>query len=156
MYQKMLVPLDGSDLAESVLPHVESIAGGCNVSEVVLVRVFEPVQIPQSAIIEPYIKENDLKNIEDSHQAQALEYLDSIVDRLQISNTNITHKILKGPVAESLAQYAEENEVDLIVISTHGRSGISRWVMGSVADKVLRSSCVPILMVRAPGCVPGI
>ena len=49
-----------------------------------------------------------------------------------------------------------KNEVDLIAISTHGRSGISRWVWGSVADRVLRSACVPVLMVRAPGCVPGV
>jgi nucleotide-binding universal stress UspA family protein len=46
--------------------------------------------------------------------------------------------------------------VDLIIIATHGRSGVSRWVWGSVADRILRSSCVPVLMVRAPGCVPGI
>ena len=59
-------------------------------------------------------------------------------------------------MADTLAQWAEKNEVDLIVIASHGRSGISRWVMGSVADRVLRSACVPVLMIRAPGCVTGI
>jgi len=63
--------------------------------------------------------------------------------------------VLKGNPAESLADYASKNKVDLIVIATHGRSGVSRWVWGSVADRLLRSACVPVLMVRAPGCFPG-
>ncbi|MFC1972232.1 universal stress protein [Chloroflexota bacterium] len=62
----------------------------------------------------------------------------------------------EGLVADSIAEYAQNNDIDLIVVATHGRSGISRWVMGSVADRVLRSACVPVLMVRVPGCVPGI
>ncbi len=59
-----------------------------------------------------------------------------------------------GGVAEGIADYATKNDADLIIMATHGRSGISRWVLGSVADRVLRSSCVPVLMVRAPGCEP--
>ena len=55
-----------------------------------------------------------------------------------------------------LADYATKNQVDLIVIATHGRSGVSKWVWGSVADRTLRSACIPVLMVRAPGCVAGI
>ena len=55
-----------------------------------------------------------------------------------------------------IAEYATKNEIDLIVIATHGRSGVSRWVWGSVADRILRSACVPVMMVRAPGCVPGV
>jgi len=63
---------------------------------------------------------------------------------------------LFGRVVEELANFAEKNQIDLIIIATHGRSGVSRWVWGSVADRILRSSCVPVLMVRAPGCVAGI
>jgi nucleotide-binding universal stress UspA family protein len=55
-----------------------------------------------------------------------------------------------------IADYASKNDVDLIIIATHGRSGVSRWVWGSVADHILRSACVPVLMIRAPGCVAGI
>jgi len=62
--------------------------------------------------------------------------------------------VLSGRAAETLAEYATRNEVDLIVIATHGRSGVSRWVMGSVADRLLRSVNAPVLMVRAPGCGP--
>jgi len=56
-----------------------------------------------------------------------------------------------GSVADSLVDFAEAGGIDLIVIATHGRSGVSRWVRGSVADRVLRASRVPVLMVRAPG-----
>jgi nucleotide-binding universal stress UspA family protein len=53
-----------------------------------------------------------------------------------------------------LADYATQNGVDLIIIASHGRSGVSRWVLGSVADRIVRNSCVPVMMVRAPGCEP--
>ena len=59
-------------------------------------------------------------------------------------------------MADSLADYAVNTDVDLIVIASHGRSGVSRWVMGSVAEKMVRSSSVPVLMVRAPGCEPKV
>ena len=61
-----------------------------------------------------------------------------------------------GKAAESLTEYTEKNGVDLIIMATHGRSGVSRWVWGSIADKVMRSSCVPVLLIRARGCVSGI
>jgi nucleotide-binding universal stress UspA family protein len=54
------------------------------------------------------------------------------------------------------AEYANNGGFDLVIIATHGRSGVSRWVWGSVADRLLRAVCIPILMVHAPGCVPGI
>ena len=60
-------------------------------------------------------------------------------------------------VVDRLIEYVEKNEVDLVVIATHGRSGVSRWFVGSVADRILRAAPVPVLMVRAPGStVPGI
>ena len=64
--------------------------------------------------------------------------------------------MVEGRVAESLVDYAEKNDIDMIVIASHGRSGVSRWVMGSVAEKMVRSSCVPVLMVKAPVCEPKI
>ncbi|MDX1708511.1 MAG: universal stress protein, partial [Desulfobacterales bacterium] len=67
-----------------------------------------------------------------------------------------SYEVLEGKVADTLAHWAEKSEVDLIVIASHGRSGVSRWIMGSVAERLLRSACVPVLMIRAPGCFPGI
>ena len=61
-----------------------------------------------------------------------------------------------GKAADMLADYVKGSDADLVVIASHGRSGISRWVYGSVADRLLRAACVPVLMVRAPGCIAGI
>jgi nucleotide-binding universal stress UspA family protein len=60
--------------------------------------------------------------------------------------------VIYGKAADAIADYGDTKDFDLILIATHGRSGVSRWVWGSVADKIMRSACVPILMVRAPGC----
>jgi nucleotide-binding universal stress UspA family protein len=69
---------------------------------------------------------------------------------------NVRCEMPTGNPAEMLADFAAKNQTDLILIATHGRSGPSRWVWGSVADRLLRAACVPVLMVRAPGCFPGI
>jgi nucleotide-binding universal stress UspA family protein len=159
MYQKILVPLDGSELAECVLPHVEAIATGCNVGTIILTRVVEPFGLPVAVEYDIYSR----KEIEEEWQLFELEersvaerYLDQVADRFRKEGRYVQSQVLVGRVAESLADYAAENGVDLIVIATHGRSGIGRWVWGSTADRLLRSSCVPVLMVRAPGCAPGI
>ena len=148
MYKKILVPLDGSDLAECVLPHVESIAKGCGVQEVMFLRVVEPL----SRTVGPYITEEDVQSMNSQNRAAAENYLRQLVKRTKYSGVTIRSEVVAG----SIADYANKNGVDLIIIATHGRSGVSRWVWGSVADRVLRSASVPVLMVRAPGCVPGI
>ncbi|MFC2021508.1 universal stress protein [Chloroflexota bacterium] len=152
MYNKILVPLDSSGLAECVLPHVESIAGGCGAKSVIFVRVVEPVYLPITGDEEGYtLVADDWKRMEAESKTAAEAYLNRLVSRVKYAGVNIQSEVLYGKAAESIAEYAAKNEVDLITIATHGRSGIGRWVWGSVADKVLRSSTVPILMVRAPG-----
>lgn len=152
MYKKILVPLDGSKLAECVLPHVRTLAQGSEVKEIVLVRVVEPFY-PRGDFV---LEESQIKKLEAEHKVAAAEYLQKLAQDLKLNGIKVSYEVLFGFVAESLAEYVEKNQVDLIVIATHGRSGVSRWVWGSVADRILRSSCVPVLMVRAPGCVPGI
>ncbi len=152
MYKKILVPLDGSKLAECVLPHVQTLAQGSNVKEIVFVRVVEPFY-PRGEFV---IEESQQKKIEADHKAAAQEYLKNLTAGLKYDGIKISYEVLHGFVADTLAEYVNKNQIDLIVIATHGRSGVSRWVWGSVADRILRSSCVPVLMVRAPGCVPGI
>jgi len=88
--------------------------------------------------------------------SEATRYLTDLISRTRYDGAKMKAEIIKGRPAETLAEYAEKNQIDLIVIATHGRSGVSRWVWGSVADRLLRAACVPVLMVRAPGCVPGI
>jgi nucleotide-binding universal stress UspA family protein len=153
MYKKILVPLDGSDLAECVLPHVESIARGCGVEGVVFMRVLDPY-VPSGALA--YIGESQRQKMEEANESAAREYLDEVVGRVDLGGVKIQKQIITGSAADSIAEYATKNGVDLIIIATHGRSGVSRWVWGSVADRVLRSACVPVLMIRAPGCVTGL
>ena len=162
MYKKIMVPLDGSELAECVLPHVESLAKGCGASDVVFMRVVEPAFYPASA---EYASGGSRREEEEAatwqrydqqHKTEAKQYLDDITKRGNYGKVAVKAEVVTGKAAETIAEYAEKKGVDLIVIATHGRSGVSRWVFGSVADKVMRSACVPVMMVRAPGCMPGI
>jgi nucleotide-binding universal stress UspA family protein len=153
MYKKILVPLDGSELAECVFPHVESIAKGCNVASVVFVRALDTEMLSTA---QAYLGKEHIREMNEKAEASAKEYLDQVASRLKLDGVGVQKQLITGKAAESIAEYATKNDVDLIVIATHGRSGISRWVWGSVADRILRSACVPVLMVRVPGCVPGI
>ncbi len=153
MYNKIMVPVDGSQLAECVLPHVEALAKGSQVKEVVFVRVVEPFRVPSSG--ELVMSQKEIARFDAEHKANAEKYLKELVGRVKLEGVKSRWELLTGAVAENLADYAAKNGIDLVVIATHGRSGVSRWVWGSVADRVLRSSCTPVLMVRAPGCVPG-
>ncbi len=100
--------------------------------------------------------EKQIKEIFTSRKAEAEQYLNQLVKRVKYDKVNVKKALLTGLPADTLADYATKNGVDLILIATHGRSGISRWVWGSVADRILRSACVPVFMIRAPGCIPGI
>jgi nucleotide-binding universal stress UspA family protein len=158
MYNKIMVPLDGSELAECVLPHVEAITTGCKITSVVFVRVLSPIQLTASIPTDGILgfSEEKLDQLEDQRKQTAEAYLKKIVENVRFEGATLSYEVLKGSVADTLAHWAEDNGVDLIVIASHGRSGISRWVMGSVSDRILRSACVPVLMIRAPGCVSGI
>ena len=137
MYERILVPLDGSDLARAILPRVQGVAAPLG-SEVILMQVLgESGVLPKTAAKERREAEKHLK-------AAAQELLDAGV--------NARYTIRHGADAASeIVDYAEVNDVDLIAMSTHGRSGISRWVLGSVTSKVLRGTGKPILVIRAPG-----
>ena len=157
MYKKILVPLDGSKLAECALPHAEELAKGCNTEEVILVSVTEPVkgyrmlEDPGQPLGQRRIPEASGKK-----EKQAQRYLDRIAKAMEAKGIKAGTEVLLWKPAEAIIGYAEQSKCDLIVMASHGRSGPSRWAYGSVADKVLRGSCVPVLVVRAPGCVPGI
>ena len=158
MYDKILVPLDGSKLAECVLPHVEELAKDCKPKEIILFRVCEsmsvlsdyPASMPES------FEEHVDKMTVYSHQQCGL-YLKDVEKQLKSAGiTNVKLESRLGDPAAEIADYASKNEVDLIVMASHGRSGPSRWAYGSVADKVFRSTCVPVLMIKGPGCVVGV
>lgn len=154
MYDKIVVPLDGSELAECVLPHVETIAKGCGVKNVTFVRVVEPFRTTAGG--EAVFSEEYVKKYEADSKAAAKNYLDKLVGKLSYNGASPKAEVLFGRPGDILVDYAKKKNPDLIIIATHGRSGVSRWVWGSVADRILRGACVPVLMIRAPGCIAGI
>jgi len=157
MYQKILVPLDGSKLAECVIPHVEEIAMHCGANEVVLVSVTEPVQ--GYRVFEDYSQEAEERLVPEAvgkQQKQAQNYLDRVAKGLDAKGVKVQTEVLLGSPAEEISLYAEHRGCNLIIIASHGRSGLSRWTHGSVADKVFRAVRVPVLMVQATVSVPGI
>jgi nucleotide-binding universal stress UspA family protein len=159
MYKKILVPLDGSKLAECALPHVEELAGVYDTQEVILVSVTEQVKAstyaPEAGELSG-LAGPDVTVTFGKKETEAQRYLEGIADKLDVKGIKARTEVLFWPPAEAIASCAEKNSADIIVMSTHGRSGPSRWAFGSVADKVLRSSCVPVLLIRAPGCARGV
>jgi nucleotide-binding universal stress UspA family protein len=153
MYQKIMVPLDGSKLAECVLPHVEEIATSCKTKQVILVSVTE--RIAGYRVIEDYAQPSEERLAPEAvgkKGKQAQRYLGRIAKTLEAKGIKVLTAVLLGNPAEEIAIYANTKGCNLIIMASHGRSGPSRWAHGSVADKVFRASRVPILMVRAPGC----
>ena len=152
-----MVPLDGSKLAECVLPHLEAIIKGCSTPpEVIVVQAVEPISIPYGAEVSRFTSLEQVKAFETHQKTEAEKYLKEIVARLKKTGVNAKADIVYGKAGEALSDRINKNGPDLVLIATHGRSGVSRWVWGSVADRLLHSVCVPVLMVRVPGCVPGI
>jgi nucleotide-binding universal stress UspA family protein len=158
MYNHILVPLDGSELAECVLVHVEHIGTGGGQAKVSLVRVVDPDILPANdpTSAEFGLTRSDRQQLVRRRSKAARQYLDDMKKRLIWDWADIDCQVLIGEPAESLARFANENGVDLIVIASHGRSGIKRLIMGSIADAIIRSSCAPVLLVRAPGCIPRV
>ena len=143
MFKKILVPLDGSSLAESVLRHVVPLAQ-CADAEVVLLRV---VTIPVTAYMAA--TESVLAvNAREDAEAEAFDYLNGIAAKLRAQQVRAKAELGTGVIAETIQDYAKNARVDLIAMSTHGRSGFARMMIGSVADEVVRHSTVPILLVR--------
>jgi len=154
MYNKILVPLDGSPLAECVLPHVETIAKGCAAKNIVFLRIVEPFYMTGGEEVTAFsVDIMERANVE--RQKAAEKYLAELVARLKFDGMKVEWKAYVGKPADEIIEYCRKNAFDLVCIATHGRSGVSRWVWGSVADKVLRAACTPVLMVRPKDCIPG-
>ena len=150
MYKKVLVPMDGSKLAECVVDHVKSIATGCQVPTVVLLRVIEPIKPP--GYLPRDMAENVYRDAQSTAEIQARDYLTEMAERLKTEGLAVKVDIIDGLPADEIIRYAESNDIDLIIMSTHGKSGITRWFSGSVAEKVIGHSLIPVLIVTPPGC----
>ncbi len=159
MYKKILGPLDGSQLSECALGHIKTIAMGCQVPDVVLLTVVgEPTtsfgEASSMTQVQKVVKERDESLMKVRNKAQ--DYLTTAAARLKKEGLAASTEVLVCTVGQNVADcildYANRNQIDLIVMSTHGRSGVSRWAFGSVTDKVVRASTVPVLTVTPTGC----
>ncbi len=153
MIKKILVPLDGSKLAECALSYAEELAIKLGAEEVVLISVTERV-IGYRAVddLSKPTEERLVPEAAGKMTKQASRYLDRISKGLEKKGIRVTTEVKFGKPAEEIIICAETEGIDLIIMSSHGRSGPSRWAFGSVADKVFRSVKTPVMMIRAPGC----
>ena len=155
MYARILVPLDGSDLAERALPHAAEIAKNAG-SEIILLQAVTPFasMLGQASANEAAVTESLLTSTRQQHEglmAIAREYLTKQATDLAAKGVKARAEVVEGSPANAILEYAQANEVGLIAMSTHGRSGLGRAVFGSVADAVLRNSGLPVLLIRSKG-----
>src|SRR4030042_987234 len=146
MYTKILVLADGSERSECVLPYVEWFMKVSKVNEVVFLRVVEPLTIPRG--METALIPEDKERVQEDAGKLALEYLDGIAGRFKIRKIKVRPKILMGKPAKVIADYVAKSDVDLIIMATHGYSGIHRWVRGSKADEIVHAAMVPVFLVK--------
>ena len=145
MYRHILVPLDGSPLAEQVLDHVHRFAASEGTREITLLRAVPPVLSPAIDYSGIFPSSTDpLAALE----REALDYLDGVARPFRIEGYTVHTMVTTMPAAEAIINHAEGEHADLIVIATHGRSGLSRWVFGSVTQKVVQVAPVPVLVIR--------
>lgn len=127
MYSKLLVPLDGSELSEKSLPYVEEIARGLG-CHVLMLSICEHGHTPENL---------------------AWRYLSEKAKLLKSQGINTSTVVALGDPSDGIVDFSAKNAIDLIVMSTHGRAGVSRWATGSVCNKVIQKSTLPVLLVRA-------
>ena len=151
MYEKILVPLDGSKVAEAALPNVENLVirmAPKTKIKVTLLQVISNltynVLTPEELAQIPYT-EADLEKI----KQKSLKYLENVAATLRNNGVDVKTMIAVGHAAEEIIKAAQKTGANVIAMSTHGYSGVKRWALGSVADKVLHSSEIPVLLVRA-------
>ncbi len=175
MYKKIVVPLDGSKLAEVVLPHLEKLSCGSQMPEVLLVSVTEKIQgrVSEKGAFErspdqdfraasitvsstqsgPLIATHrfDVKDIPmnmGKMTKTAFEYLEKIAGELEKKGFKVTIDVLTGNPAEEIVRFAEEQKAEVIMIGSRGKSGFSRWDLGNIAEKVIRATQAVVVLVK--------
>ena len=142
MYKRILLPLDGSPLAEQALPHAIAIAERFQ-SELILLQILVPLPRTSTTTEATFLR------AEEATAVHVREYLERVAASVQEHNITVDVITIEGRPHFQILQYAETNQVDTIVMCSRGQSGLSRWMIGSVADRVMRGANVPVLLVRA-------
>ena len=145
MYKKVLVPLDGSELAECALPKVVNLHRGGVFGEVILLNV---VDIPSLWVAEGL----DVLKLKNALLDKAQEYLSDVRTRLSSEGLNVRDVVMEGKTAQTIIDYSRENDVNLLVLATHGYTGMKQLMFGSVALRVLHDAHVPVLLIRPESC----
>jgi len=150
MYERILVPLDGSELAEVAIPYVGELASRLKSQATLFQAVLlsYPVLTVGDVIswIPPYT-ERDIEQL----KADTKKYLEKAGEALKGKGIPAKSEVAIGDPAKEIVDYADEHDIGLIIMATHGRSGIKRWAIGSVADKVARYARQPVMIIRAKG-----
>jgi nucleotide-binding universal stress UspA family protein len=142
MFNKILIPLDGSALAEAILPEAEALAKDFG-AEIILLCAHTPQMFP-------YLTDNPyaLADITRYEMESSRRYLDDVAARVRTKGVSVKTLLGEGRAADVILDTAEAVKADLIAMTTHGRSGVGRWLLGSVADAVVHAANVPVLLSR--------
>ena len=140
MYTRILLPLDGSDMAERAVPFAVAQAERFR-AQLILLRAVEPLLVGRSLAV--------LDDARLERMDWARDYLESVATGIRERGIQVKIVVTEEAPNVAITQYAETNEVDLIVLCSRGHSGPSRWLVGSVADRIVRGANVPVLLVRA-------
>jgi len=160
-YQRILVPLDGSRHAAAALQHAETLATLAQ-ARLILVQVLPSTAmlVSETAVatpgmgmpsIDPYLSSSQFESVEHSLEHEAAKMLAEVAEPLRARSLQVDTVLLKGAPADAILAYASKEAVDMIVMSTHGRTGFFRLVFGSVAESVLHHAPCPVLLVRVSG-----
>ncbi len=150
MFEKILVCLDGSELAEQILPYATEQAARLGSTVVLFEVVMEPVTFTPGfpGVATANLETGAMREHLVRHGEEAEAYLESVAAPIRKQNINVECVTLPGRAGEAIVDYAAQNDIGLITIATHGRSGIGRAIFGSVADYILRSTTLPVLLVK--------
>ncbi len=140
MYRRILVPTDGSDGARAAFDHAVTLASQSG-AELHVVNAVDPTLVP------PEVGAGDLV---DALQQSGQALVETLRERGEAAGLTVETAVLTGDPPEAIRRYAEDHGVDLVVMGTHGRTGLDRWLLGSVAERVIRTSPAPVLTVRQP------
>lgn len=146
MYDHLLVPLDGSTFAEAALPHAVTLAQQTH-GEITLLRVVLPPRVGDDALSPE--SADFLIRLRDDLYNEAISYLQGLQQSLERAELDVHYRVAEAEdVAAEIIAAAREIGADTVVMCTHGRGGLSRWLFGSVATRVLQSSSLPVLVIR--------
>ncbi|HDQ71742.1 MAG TPA: universal stress protein [Chloroflexi bacterium] len=149
MYQQVVVLLDGSKLAEDVLPYAIALIRG-KACRVYLLSVVSPTKSIVLDLSSSIVQSEEDPSVEQKHvESDMVTYLQAVAEQVRALVNDVQISVRFGRPAEEILRFVEEVKADLVVMSTHGRSGITQWVFGSIADRVLRRVTCPVLLVRA-------